>query len=59
MSDKDWFNEQISECRQYSVSDIFCCEWAPYYWQAVKIRYPEYCGDLGEPPDDLPKKKSL
>ncbi len=27
---------------RYSVSDIFCCSYAPYYWEAVKIRYPEY-----------------
>lgn len=26
----------------YSVSEIFCCSYAPYYWEAVKIRYPEY-----------------
>lgn len=29
----------------YSVSEIFCCPYAPYYWQAVKLRYPEYTGD--------------
>jgi hypothetical protein len=21
---------------------IFCCEYAVYFWEAVKIRYPEY-----------------
>ncbi len=26
----------------YSVSEIFCCPYAPYYWEAVKIRYPKY-----------------
>ncbi len=25
-----------------SVSYIMCCEYAPYYWEAIKIRYPEY-----------------
>lgn len=34
---------QLKECRRYSVDDIFCCGYAPYFWQAVKIRYPEYC----------------
>lgn len=26
----------------YSVSDIFSCSYAAYYWEAVKIRFPEY-----------------
>ncbi len=34
--------EQLEECRQYTVEDIFCCAYAPYFWQAVQIRYPEY-----------------
>lgn len=21
---------------------IFCCGYAPYYWQAIKLRFPEY-----------------
>lgn len=36
----DWCPEELkSRC---TPSDIFCCEYAPYYWEAVKIRYPEY-----------------
>ena len=35
--------EQLNECRQYTVEDLFCCRYAKYFWQAVKIRYPEYC----------------
>ena len=34
---------QVNECREYSVSDLFCCGYARYFWEAVKIRYPEYC----------------
>lgn len=34
--------DKISECGKYSVEDIFCCSYAPFFWQAVKIRYPEY-----------------
>ena len=34
---------QVNECREYSVSDLFCCVYARYFWEAVKIRYPEYC----------------
>ena len=26
----------------YSVADIFSCSYAPYYWQALQIRFPEY-----------------
>ena len=35
-------DEQLEECRQYTVEDLFCCAYAPYFWQAVQIRYPEY-----------------
>ena len=35
-------DDGLGECRKYSVSDIFCCEFAPYFVEAVKIRYPEY-----------------
>ena len=31
--------EQINECRQYSVEELFCCAYAPYFWQAIQIRY--------------------
>lgn len=34
--------EQLRECRCYGVEEIFCCSYAPFFWQAVKIRYPEY-----------------
>ncbi|MGN0141526.1 MAG: DUF6075 family protein [Roseburia sp.] len=33
---------QLKECRQYTVEELFCCSYAPYFWQAVQIRYPEY-----------------
>lgn len=23
-------------------AELFCCDLAPYYWEAVKLRYPEY-----------------
>lgn len=38
--------EDFKECRLYSVSDIFCCEYAPYFMEAIKLRYPEYCRDM-------------
>jgi len=39
--------EDFKECREYSVSDIFCCELAPFFVQAIKIRYPEYFSNKG------------
>ena len=30
----------------YSPEDLFCCEFAPYFMEGVKIRYPEYCREL-------------
>ena len=34
--------ERVDECRQYTVEEIFCCAYAPYFWQAIQIRYPEH-----------------
>ena len=34
--------EQMGECKQYTVEELFCCAYAPYFWQAIQIRYPEY-----------------
>ena len=34
--------EQLSEYRQYTVEKLFCCSYAPYFWQAIQIRYPAY-----------------
>lgn len=36
-------DEQLSECQKYNVEELFCCGYAKYFWEAVKIRYPEYC----------------
>lgn len=35
--------EALAEAKRYTVEELFCCGYAPYFWQAVKIRYPEYC----------------
>lgn len=35
-------DEQLSECQKYTVEDLFCCSYAPYFVQAVQLRYPEY-----------------
>ena len=40
--DYDDAEEQVDECRRYTVEELFCCAYAPYFWQAIQIRYPEY-----------------
>lgn len=42
VDEEDSSEEQLSECRRYSVSDLFCCGYAKYFWQAIGLRYPEY-----------------
>ena len=32
----------VYECRRYSVSDVFCCGYAPHFVEAIRLRYPEY-----------------
>lgn len=36
-------DDQIEECRAYTVEDLFCCSYARYFWEAIRLRYPEYC----------------
>ena len=40
--DYDDTEEQLKESGQYSAEELFCCAYAPFFWQAVQIRYPEY-----------------
>lgn len=35
-----WCDEE--DRRLVTPVEIFCCELAPYYWEAIKLRYPEY-----------------
>lgn len=36
----DWCpDDEVSLC---SAANIFCSEYAPYYWEAIKLRYPEH-----------------
>ena len=34
---------KMEECQHYKVEELFCCEYVVYFWEAVKVRYPEYC----------------
>lgn len=42
VEEDDSHEEQLDECRQYCVSDLFCCSYAKFFWQAIGLRYPEY-----------------
>ena len=33
--------DQLKECQCYTVEDLFCCGYARYFWEAIKISYPE------------------
>ena len=35
-------DDQLGECQKYTAKELFGCRYAPYFWEAVKIRYPEY-----------------
>lgn len=39
------YNEQDEPTADYTPDNIFCCELASYFIQAIKIRYPEYTAD--------------
>lgn len=36
----NWCPEELKVC--CTPADVFCCSYAPYYWEAIKIRYPDY-----------------
>ena len=43
VDDKDAPAAQLEECGRYTAEELFCCGYARYFWQAIQIRYPEYC----------------
>lgn len=42
-SEKDVENNQMSA--SYNPSEIFACTYAPYFYEGVKLRYPEYTNE--------------
>ena len=36
-------DEKLRECATYTAEELFCCSYAKYFWEAIKLRYPEYC----------------
>ncbi|MCI8639331.1 MAG: hypothetical protein HFG41_09375 [Coprococcus sp.] len=41
--DSEDAEKQLQECFCYTVGELFCCSYAKYFWEAMKIRYPDYC----------------
>lgn len=39
-SNEDFDNDKVSI--DYAVDNIFCCCYAPFFWEGIKLRYPEY-----------------
>ena len=35
--------------RFFTPEELFCCEFAPYFMEGIKVRYPEYCRELPTP----------
>lgn len=35
-------DEDFEVSASYAVDVIFCSPYAPYYWEAIKLRYPQY-----------------
>lgn len=46
VTDYDTPDDRLDECMKYAADELFCCGDAPFFWQALKVRYPEYCRDL-------------
>lgn len=42
MFDSEKECEQGKISKEYSPSEIFCCSYAPYFYEGIKLRYPEY-----------------
>lgn len=38
--------DKFSEAKEYFPTSFFHCDFAPYYWEALKIRYPHTCYEL-------------
>lgn len=38
-----WNDYTGEDAGNFTVSNIFCSEYALYMWQGIKLRYPEYC----------------
>ena len=46
--DKEQDIENKNLSANYNVSEIFSCEYAPYFYEAIKIRFPEYTREISK-----------
>lgn len=44
--EQDIENKNLSA--NYNVSEIFSCGYAPYFYEAIKIRFPEYTREISK-----------
>lgn len=45
-SEEDIENKKMS--KEYNLGEIFACSYAPYFYEGVKLRYPEYTKNIEE-----------
>ena len=44
--DSEKERERGEKSENYNPSELFCCSYAPYFYEAIKIRYPEYTRNI-------------
>lgn len=35
--------------RDFTPDELFCCGYAPFFMEGIRLRYPEYCRELRDP----------
>lgn len=43
--------------RYSTPEELFCCEFAPYFMEGIKVRYPEYCREFPAPKKPEPSRQ--
>lgn len=44
-----WNGYTEKECKDhFTPYDLFCCEFAPYFFEGIRLKYPEYCRDISK-----------
>ncbi|MCQ4638523.1 DUF6075 family protein, partial [Anaerovorax odorimutans] len=43
----------------FTPESLFSCDLAPYFFEAIKLRYPEYVRDLPDPYEEKHKAMGL
>ncbi len=54
MYDSEQDAEIKKSSKNYNVGEIFSCSYAPYFYEGIKIRYPEYTKEI---PNDKKNKE--